>query len=58
MQYLQKRRRQALKIYVIQRIAYIRIKVLVENKSTDFNSRELLGKLIREYNSHIAKVGM
>lgn len=36
--------------------AYIRIKVLVENKSTDFN-RELLGKLIREYNSHIAKVG-
>lgn len=37
-------------------VAYIRIKVLVENKSTDFN-RELLGKLIREYNSHIAKVG-
>lgn len=36
--------------------AYIRIKVLVENKSTDFD-RELLGKLIREYNSHIAKVG-
>lgn len=36
--------------------AYIRIKVLVENKSTDFN-RELLVKLIREYNSHIAKVG-
>lgn len=36
--------------------AYIRIKVLVENKSTDFN-RELLGKLIREYNSHIDKVG-
>lgn len=36
--------------------AYIRIKVLVENKSTDFN-RELLGKLIREYNNHIAKVG-
>lgn len=36
--------------------AYIRIKVLVENESTDFN-RELLGKLIREYNSHIAKVG-